>query len=149
MQKRAYVRRYLVIWTLPYVTSDTSGPVVVIFERTYMKASPPGVAIPHLDRIEPVHRLLRQGRREDPESCFTHLLGVAALAGSPLQEREHVVLDDVEHLRGRRGALQRRGTSSDDRCKVSLKPGPLVGGSPSFWCFGDPIALSRLASVCA
>ena len=32
---------------------------------------------------------------------------------------------------------------------MSLNPGPLVRGSPSFWYFACPIARSRLASVSA
>ena len=41
------------------------------------------------------------------------------------------------------GALQPLGTSSAEGWTVSLKPGPLVRGSPSSWYFGEPIALSR------
>src|SRR5437764_610767 len=45
--------------------------------------------------------------------------------------------------------VQPRGTRSASGCTVRPKPGPEVRGSPSFWYFADPMALSRFASVSA
>src|SRR6266568_1378865 len=43
------------------------------------------------------------------------------------------------------GSRHRRGMLSASGCTVAANPGPDVRGSPSFWYFGWPIALSRRA----
>ena len=48
-----------------------------------------------------------------------------------------------------RGVRHRSGAVSVDSCTVTPNPGPLVRASPSFWYFGEPMALSRRASVSA
>ncbi len=55
----------------------------------------------------------------------------------------------IEFTNTVRGVLHAYGSNSDSGCTATPKPGPLVRGSPSFWYFGAPIALSRFDRVIA
>ena len=53
----------------------------------------------------------------------------------------------MESTNTSRGVRHVCGKTSASGCTVIPKPGPEVRASPSFWYFGAPMALRRLARV--
>ena len=83
-------------------------PAVAIFAEHVFVEVALGVAIFHRHLVDHVHDLGQQRRRGDGESRVLHVMRVGGIiAAQRAQERENVVVHDLEHFRRRSKFLKR------------------------------------------